>query len=98
MLCGHPPFMGNTEKKVLEKVVKGFYEFRDEEWNGISEDAKDLINKMLEFSPNKRLTPHEALEHPWFKNILGQPKLANKSMAIKNLKKIQNFRVNLIEK
>ena len=73
--------------------MKGLYEFKDNEWEGISEDAKDLIRKLLEYSPDKRLSAEEALDHPWFHNILGESKISNKSMVIKNLKNFETFRV-----
>jgi len=95
MLCGRPPFNGNTEKKVLEKVVKGLYEFKDSEWEGVSENAKDLIRKLLEYSPEKRLSADEALNHPWFRSTLGESRITNKSMVIKNLKNFQNFKVSI---
>eukprot|EP00330_Aristerostoma_sp_ATCC50986_P000967 CAMPEP_0114589414 /NCGR_PEP_ID=MMETSP0125-20121206/11862_1 /TAXON_ID=485358 ORGANISM="Aristerostoma sp., Strain ATCC 50986" /NCGR_SAMPLE_ID=MMETSP0125 /ASSEMBLY_ACC=CAM_ASM_000245 /LENGTH=105 /DNA_ID=CAMNT_0001786277 /DNA_START=457 /DNA_END=774 /DNA_ORIENTATION=+ len=37
LLCGKPPFNGNSEKKIIEKVYKGLYEFKDADWEGISE-------------------------------------------------------------
>jgi len=92
ILCGHPPFYGSTEKRILEKVVKGLYEFKDSEWDGISEDAKDLIRKMLEYSPEKRLSAEEALNHPWFTKILGDNAIGNKNLAVKTMKNLENFR------
>jgi serine/threonine protein kinase len=32
----------------------------------ISEDAKDLITKLLKKEPHERLYPDQALKHPWF--------------------------------
>ena len=32
----------------------------------IDPHAKDLLQKMLCFSPNRRITAHEALDHPYF--------------------------------
>jgi len=34
-------------------------------WNQVSDDAKDMINKLLERSADIRLTAQEAFEHPW---------------------------------
>ena len=95
ILCGHPPFYGSTEKRILEKVVKGLYEFKDSEWEGISEDAKDLIRKLLEYSPEKRLSAEEALNHPWFVKTLGENAIGNKNLAVKTLKNLENFRVKI---
>ena len=43
------------------------------EWKSIlaTTDAKlmDLVNKMLQYSPKKRLTPAQALLHPFFDEL-----------------------------
>jgi calcium-dependent protein kinase len=39
-------------------------QFKDEVWLNISEDAKDIIKRLLT-SPEKRLTVDEALSHKW---------------------------------
>ena len=42
------------------------YYFSDECWSFVSDDAKDLINKLLVVDPSKRYTCEQALKHPWF--------------------------------
>ena len=37
------------------------------DWMYISKDAKDLILKMLNKDPTKRITAKEAYEHAWMK-------------------------------
>ena len=51
LLCGYPPFSGKTDEKILEKVSKGEYDFESEEWDPISEEAKQLIRFMMEYDP-----------------------------------------------
>jgi len=34
-------------------------------WDNISDEAKDLVKKMLIHDQNDRLTAQEALQHPW---------------------------------
>jgi ribosomal protein S6 kinase alpha-1/2/3/6 len=34
-------------------------------WIRVSPGAKDLVQKMLDLDPNKRLTASQALAHPW---------------------------------
>jgi len=92
LLCGHPPFMGNTEKRVLEKVAKGLFEFKDEEWRHISGEAVDLVRKLLEITPENRITAEEALNHPWFKAAGANKENENKSASGKVLKNLQQFR------
>ena len=36
---------------------------------GSSEESLDLLQKMLIFDPNKRITVKECLEHPFFKSV-----------------------------
>jgi len=36
-------------------------------WDNISDEAKDLVKKMLELDQNDRLTAREALQHPWLR-------------------------------
>jgi serine/threonine protein kinase len=40
-----------------------------EEWDFISDEAKDLIRRMLETNPMKRITAKEVMAHPWITNI-----------------------------
>ena len=37
-------------------------------WSHISEEAKDLVEALLEVDPERRLSCEEALAHPWFTN------------------------------
>ncbi len=65
LLCGYPPFYGESEKQIYEMVRVGKFDFPDEEWGRVSPQAKDLIEKMLIVDPKDRLTAKEALQHPW---------------------------------
>ena len=35
------------------------------EWLNVSDAAKDLVSKMLEWQPDRRISAIEALNHPW---------------------------------
>lgn len=37
------------------------------QWADISEDAKDLVGRMLDPDPERRITIEDALKHPWIK-------------------------------
>jgi calcium-dependent protein kinase len=50
-----------SEQGIFEQVLKGPLDFSSDPWPAISEDAKDLIRKMLVRKPKKRLTAHEVL-------------------------------------
>jgi len=59
------------------------------EWGFVSREAKDLILKLLQTNPEKRLSAAEALEHPWFKTNY-KPKFTGVDPTIANL--LKNFR------
>jgi serine/threonine protein kinase len=55
---------------LFKKIKKGEFEFHKAYWEHISEDAKDLISKMLTLDVNKRITIDEALNHSWVGHYL----------------------------
>ncbi|CAA3015823.1 calcium-dependent kinase 26-like [Olea europaea subsp. europaea] len=65
LLCGVPPFWGESEQEIFEEVVHGDIDFSSDPWPSISESAKDLVKRMLVRDPKRRLTAHEVLCHPW---------------------------------
>ncbi|XP_068685696.1 peripheral plasma membrane protein CASK-like [Montipora foliosa] len=67
LLSGSFPFQG-TGEKIYESIKKGIPTMRPKIWDIISDDAKDLVKKMLEHDQNDRVTAKEALQHPWLKN------------------------------
>ena len=68
LLCGSPPFYGKNEKEIFSKIIYGNFSFKHKIWNKISSEAKNLVQKLLEVNPEKRLSAKEALNHKWFEN------------------------------
>lgn len=68
MMCGKPPFGGKTNKEIINNVLNGTYNMKSEVWANVSDEAKDLINKLLQRSADLRLTAEEASNHPWIKS------------------------------
>ena len=56
MLSGKPPFGGKNNNEILNNVLTGSYDFSAPFWKMISNEAKDLISKLLERSADMRLT------------------------------------------
>jgi calcium-dependent protein kinase len=70
-------------------VQIGTYDFDDEVWDGVSAEAKDLIQKLL-VPADERLSPKEASNHPWIKKMHSETKMTELSIThIKRLKKFQ---------
>lgn len=65
LLSGYPPFFGNTESRIFEKIRTGAYDFKRPEWNSVSESAKDFIRNLLVVNADNRFTLAQALSHPW---------------------------------
>jgi calcium-dependent protein kinase len=63
------------------------------EWDDVSEDAKDLVRKLLIYDPTRRITAAEALQHKWIKTTASQDKV-EKTIATKTLSNLKNFRVS----
>uniref|UniRef100_A0A7E4VL40 Protein kinase domain-containing protein n=1 Tax=Panagrellus redivivus TaxID=6233 RepID=A0A7E4VL40_PANRE len=80
MLCGYPPFYGSCDNEdcawnqgeacddcqesLFRSIQKADYEF-PEDWDMVSDEAKDLINHLLVKDVNARYTAEEVLNHPW---------------------------------
>uniref|UniRef100_A0A8V0XF87 calcium/calmodulin-dependent protein kinase n=1 Tax=Gallus gallus TaxID=9031 RepID=A0A8V0XF87_CHICK len=65
LLVGYPPFWDEDQHRLYQQIKAGAYDFPSPEWDTVTPEAKDLINKMLTINPAKRITASEALKHPW---------------------------------
>lgn len=93
MLCGHPPFGGKNDEEIFQKIYKGEYVFQKKEWGNISDEAKELVTKMLTYDVEKRITSEEALNDNWI--IKSKQKLTKQVGQACNsvLKNLKNFNV-----
>lgn len=65
LLVGFPPFWHRKQLLMLRSIMEGRYEFVSPEWDDISDQAKDMIRKLLVVDPHSRLTATQALSHPF---------------------------------
>ena len=84
LLCGYPPFNGNSNKEIYKEILSKEPDFSAEEWLDVSPEAIDLIKNMLVKNPDKRFNCKEVLEHQWFKKF--DKELHNRSKGRKNSK------------
>ena len=91
LLCGYPPFNAETDEEIFSAVLKGEFVFPEEEWNSVSEEAKNLIKKMLVLDPKKRISALEALQDVWFK-INEEKTENNKNLAIDVISNMKKFK------
>ncbi|CAI5714583.1 unnamed protein product [Peronospora destructor] len=69
LLCGYPPFYDENRAEEMRRIINGDFGFDSPYFDGVSQQAKDLIGKMLVVQPLKRLTAQEVLKHPWLNDI-----------------------------
>ena len=66
LLIGKPPFNGKNQNAISFAIKKGKYDILNAQYESLSQNAKDLISKLLQYDPEERITAKEALNHPWF--------------------------------
>jgi len=66
LLSGHLPFVSDTDDTVFHKAIAGDFSFNQAIWENVSDDAKDLIKKMICANLSKRYTAQQWLQHEWF--------------------------------
>ena len=88
LLSGKPPFDGASDKEITARVSTGQYSMTDPVWSNISDQAKNLIRKMLTVDYKKRIYARDALEHTWFQTASSKPVVDSGLMkeALDNLK------------
>lgn len=89
LLCGYPPFNGDTDNEILNKIKAGKFTFPDEEWDVVSDEAKELIKKMLTFNPSDRISASDSLNHSWLKEH--NKKKVDINFSIKCLNNMKKF-------
>jgi serine/threonine protein kinase len=70
LLCGYPPFYADTNPEMFVKIKRCQYQFDEQYWSEISDEAKDLIRKLLVVNPTDRLDINGVLAHPWMTRSL----------------------------
>lgn len=70
LLCGYTPFDRDTSMAEMAAIVSGDYAYEPAvHWEGVSQSARDFIDRLLVVDPAKRMTADEALNHPWLVNV-----------------------------
>jgi len=92
ILCGFPPFYDENDdlSRLYRKIKRAEYDMPSPYWDNISKHAKDLVRKLLQPDPKRRLTATMTLQHPWCKGQASDKVLGNDQMM--NLKRFQYIR------
>ncbi|XP_075866543.1 myosin light chain kinase family member 4 isoform X3 [Microcebus murinus] len=65
LLSGLSPFLGDNDAETLNNILACRWDLEDEEFQDISEEAREFISKLLIKEKSWRMSAREALKHPW---------------------------------
>ncbi|KAM3875820.1 uncharacterized protein mylk4b [Diretmus argenteus] len=65
LLSGLSPFLGDDDNETLNNILACQWNFEEEEFSDISEQAKDFITRLLVKSKSWRMSAAQSLRHPW---------------------------------
>jgi calcium-dependent protein kinase len=54
LMCGYPPFWGDTEREIYGRVKRGHYAFEGPDWHIRSAAVKELVNSLLLMNSSTR--------------------------------------------
>lgn len=64
-LSGLSPFLGDDDNETLNNILACQWNFEEEEFRDISDEAKDFITRLLVKSKSWRMSATESLRHAW---------------------------------
>ncbi|XP_062840934.1 myosin light chain kinase, smooth muscle [Trichomycterus rosablanca] len=65
LLSGESPFQGDSDPETLALVTAAQWEFDEESFDDITDQAKDFITSLLQKNVRHRMSCEEALAHSW---------------------------------
>lgn len=93
-LFGFPPFNAETPDEVFENILNRHIAWPDEEEFTISDEARDLINQLIQLDPRQRLGANaedkyptgaaQIKAHPWFSDINWETLLEDEAQFVPN--------------
>ena len=91
-IYGYPPFHGDTPERVFENILARKIDWPEEEDSPVSEDAKDLMTKLMTTESKDRLGANmaekylsggeEIRQHPWFNGTKWESLLEDEAQFI----------------
>lgn len=95
-LYGYPPFNAPTTEQVFDNILNRRIAWPDEEEAPeVSDEAKDLINKLIQLDPKERLGANiqdkfpsggaEIQSHPWFSDVNWETLTEDEAQFVPNL-------------
>ncbi|KAM3598959.1 uncharacterized protein V6R79_024694 [Siganus canaliculatus] len=87
LLSGESPFQGNSDTETLALVTAAQWEFDEESFDEITEEAKNFISSLLNKETRRRMLCEEALAHPWMAAFNSGDHATTKSLSKEKMKR-----------
>lgn len=87
LLSGLSPFLGDSESETIANITEAKWDFKAEEFDSISSEAKDFISRLVNKDQTKRMTATECLQHKWLRRSAKRERMPTRSLSTKRLKK-----------
>jgi serine/threonine protein kinase len=87
LLCGYPPFWGETQSELFRKIIECNYAFNRDDWADVSDTGLNYVAKLLVQQPAARMSARDAAHHPWLTidsapvALAGRAKLSARNLA-----------------
>ena len=69
LLTGKWPFKGNSKEKTFKKIKESEPNYSESCWKTITEEANDLVKKLLDKNHISRISSKVVFKHKWFDTI-----------------------------
>ncbi|XP_013374103.1 PREDICTED: myosin light chain kinase 3 isoform X2 [Chinchilla lanigera] len=76
LLSGLSPFLGDTDAETMNFIVNCSWDFDADTFEGLSEEAKDFVSRLLVREKSCRMSATQCLKHEWLNDL---PAKASKS-------------------
>ncbi|XP_062835231.1 myosin light chain kinase 2, skeletal/cardiac muscle isoform X2 [Anolis carolinensis] len=80
LLSGLSPFLGDNDTETLNNVLAANWYFDEEAFEGISEEAKDFVSKLIIKDKSGRMNAAQCLQHPWLNNLGEKARRVNRRL------------------
>lgn len=91
LLSGVPPFSGNSPAEIKENIKTAALSFTHQNWKFVSDEAKDLLGKMLNRNIKNRITIEEVFHNYWVK-MRSCDLLPDKKLQEDTLRSLSSFK------
>jgi len=91
LLCGFPPFWGESQGELFDKILSVSFDFPDPEWTNVSANAKDFIKNLLVKDPKQRYTADQALQHAWIKDAKPTKPAKGQLRSLESVRNLQEY-------